>query len=98
MKRDKRYWIICVILVVGLIILAYTENPVATLSADSVLTERRLDFRTLVLNLTEEEFTNPGGLQVSNFNLANAPAGLSIESVTGISIWDLRKFTRDEKS
>ena len=24
MKRDKRYWIICVILVVGLIILAYT--------------------------------------------------------------------------
>ncbi len=24
MKREKRYWIICVILVVGLIILAYT--------------------------------------------------------------------------
>ncbi|KKL89246.1 hypothetical protein LCGC14_1916620, partial [marine sediment metagenome] len=69
-----------------LIILAYIENPVATLSADSILTERRLDYRTLMLDLTEEEFTNPGGLQVSHFNLANAPAGLSIESVTGISI------------
>ena len=63
----------------------YIEQPVATLTPDSVLTERRLDTRVLTLNLTEEEFLNYATLQPSNFTLINPPAGLSIQSATGIN-------------
>jgi hypothetical protein len=62
---------------------ANTENPVARLSSDSSLTEERLDFRTLYIDLEEESFTNWVGLQTDNFALVNFPTGLSIQSVAG---------------
>ena len=64
---------------------AYLEHPVATLTSDSILTEERLDFRTLTINLTEERFISYLGLQVSDFSLVNYPAGLSIQSVIPVS-------------
>jgi hypothetical protein len=60
---------------------AYLEAPVAMLTADSVLTEHRLDSRTLSINLVEEEFWDFSNLHVSDFTLLNAPPGLSIESI-----------------
>jgi len=66
-------------------ILAYIEHPIATLTADPVLTEQNLDERTLTINLSDEEFIDHQNLQVSNFTLINAPTGLSINSVAGIS-------------
>jgi hypothetical protein len=67
-------------------ILAYVEHPIATLTSDTtVLTEQRLDARTLIINLSDEEFLNYTGLQTSNFTLLNAPPGLSVQSVTGVS-------------
>ena len=66
-----------------LTIYADTENPVANLSADSALTEERLGFRTLYIDLLDESFTSYTGLQTDNFALVNYPAGLEIQSVTG---------------
>jgi hypothetical protein len=63
----------------------YLEVPVATITADSLLTERRLDSRILNIKLIEERFINYASLLISNFVLVNAPAGLTIESVQGIS-------------
>jgi hypothetical protein len=53
--------------------------------ADSVLTEPKLDRRYLNLTLVQEEFLNYATLQVADFDLNNEPAGLVIESVTGIT-------------
>jgi hypothetical protein len=63
----------------------YLEHPVATITADSILTERRLDSRVLDIDLIEERFINYTSLLISNFVLVNSPAGLTIESVQGIS-------------
>ena len=69
----------------NLIITAYVETPVAALSADSVLTEYRINARTLYIDLTEEAFRNYATLVPSNFTLVNRPTGLTIQSVSGIS-------------
>jgi len=69
----------------SLTIFSYTENPVASLSADSALTEERLGFRTLNIALEDELFFNWEGLQDHHFALVNYPAGCSIESVAGIT-------------
>jgi len=63
----------------------YIEQPVATITADSLLNEGRLDSRILNIKLIEEKFINYTSLLISNFVLVNAPAGLTIESVEGIS-------------
>jgi len=63
----------------------YIEQPVATLTADSILSEQRLDSRTLTINLTEERFIDYTTLSTAFFNLLNAPTGLTIESVQGLS-------------
>ncbi len=62
---------------------AFVEVPQATLSADSTLEERRLDARTLTIDLTQETFSDPGLLVPGNFTLNNAPGGLSIEGFAG---------------
>ena len=64
-------------------IITSNGRPIAILSSDSALTEQRLNQRTLMIDLEDEEFTNPRGLLISDFLLANAPAGLSIQSVNG---------------
>jgi hypothetical protein len=64
---------------------AIGDGPVASLSADSVLTEQRLDARVLTIELIQEEFEGPGILEASHFDLVNGPAGLTIESVSRIS-------------
>jgi hypothetical protein len=64
---------------------AIGDGPVASLSADSVLTEQRLDARVLTIDLIQEEFEGPGILEASHFGLVNGPAGLTIESVSRIS-------------
>lgn len=69
----------------SLVIHAYVENPVAELSSDSTMYESRLDYRILTINLKEERFLDYTSLLVSDFELVNAPVGLSIESVNGIS-------------
>ena len=63
---------------------AIGDGPVASLSADSVLTEQRLDARELTIELIQEEF-NLSVLEASHFTLVNGPAGLSIESIYNIS-------------
>ncbi|KKK65570.1 hypothetical protein LCGC14_2972810, partial [marine sediment metagenome] len=73
---------------VPLIIEAYQENPVATLSSDSALREQRLDYRTLTVNLTEEMFSNYLTLGIADISLSGAPSGISIQSVTGISPYE----------
>ena len=64
---------------------SYTETPVATVTPDSLLTEQRLDYRYLTINLTEEEFYRDSVLRPSNFILNNRPAGLTVESVTRLT-------------
>ena len=64
---------------------AIGDGPVASLRADSTLTEERLDARVLTVDLIQEEFEESGILQPSHFNLVNGPAGLTMESVTRIS-------------
>ncbi len=62
-------------------ILAYVENPMAHIDADSVLAESILEDRYLSLTLTEEEFINPDSINAEDFTLINAPPGLSIDSI-----------------
>ncbi|KKL21143.1 hypothetical protein LCGC14_2448410, partial [marine sediment metagenome] len=69
----------------ALTIQAYRENPIATLTEDILLTEQNLDLRTLSVVLTEEEFVHYDTLKTTDFSLAFAPAGLTIEAVNGIS-------------
>jgi hypothetical protein len=69
----------------SLTIFADTEYPVARLSADSALTEERLDFRMLYIDMEDESFIDWEGLQVHHFALENYPTGLSIQSVAGTS-------------
>ena len=70
----------------SLTVYAYVENPVAILSADSaLLTEQRLDFRTLIIDLTEERFITPGSLTPADFTLLGAPTGTSVQSVIATS-------------
>jgi len=64
---------------------AIGDGPVASLSADSVLTELRLDARELTIDLIQEEFEGAAALNESHISFENGPAGLSIESVTRIS-------------
>ncbi|KKK58852.1 hypothetical protein LCGC14_3040250, partial [marine sediment metagenome] len=66
-------------------IFAYVEIPVATMSADSMLREWNLDANRLTIDFTEETFLDHNNLEVSNFTLVNAPVGLGIESVSGVS-------------
>jgi hypothetical protein len=63
---------------------AIGDGPVASLVADSVLTEHRLDARELTIELIQEEF-DLSVLEASHFSLVNGPAGLAIESVSMIS-------------
>ncbi len=64
---------------------AIGDGPVGSLSADSVLTEQRLDARELTIDLIQEEFEAAATLDESHFRFENGPAGLSIESVSRIS-------------
>ncbi len=73
---------------------AIGDGPVASLSADSVLTEKRLDHRELTIELIQEEFEDPGILEASHFGLVNGPAGLTIESVSRISSVSARILLR----
>ena len=66
-----------------LTILAYVENPVATLVPGPPLSEYSLNGRVLSLALTEENFINPAGLVPGNFTPVDGPPGLSIQSVSG---------------
>lgn len=65
---------------------AIGDGPIGSLSADSVLTEQRLDDRELTIDLIQEEFEGTAILDESHFSLVNAPAGLAIESVSRISM------------
>ncbi|MCK4748329.1 MAG: hypothetical protein KAT15_14865, partial [Bacteroidales bacterium] len=68
-----------------LTISAYEEYPTATLSSDSTLRESNLDFQTLYISFSEEEFEDYQGLTQADFALYGAPGGLSIQSVNGTS-------------
>ncbi|KPL23959.1 MAG: hypothetical protein AMS23_06095 [Bacteroides sp. SM1_62] len=68
-----------------LTITAFGEIPQATLSTDSILEERRLDARTLTIDLTQETFIDPGSLVAGDFTLNNAPGGLSIAGIISAS-------------
>ncbi|MBI4646390.1 MAG: T9SS type A sorting domain-containing protein [Bacteroidia bacterium] len=59
------------------------SGPTATITADSALTENRLDFRYLTLNLSGETFAD-ATLLSSNFTLNNVPAGTTAESLSYI--------------
>ncbi|MBU0764480.1 MAG: hypothetical protein KJ607_06575, partial [Bacteroidetes bacterium] len=62
----------------------YELIPALTATEDSVLTEQRLDFRSLTLSLENETFAD-GTLSAGNFTLNNAPAGTTVESVSYVS-------------
>ena len=64
---------------------AIGDGPVGSLSADSVLTELRLDVRELTIDLIQEEFEAAATLDESHFSFVNGPAGLTIASVNRIS-------------
>jgi hypothetical protein len=64
---------------------AIGDGPVASLSADSILTEQRLDVRELNIDLIQEEFEPAASLGAAHFSFVNGPAGLTIESVDMIS-------------
>jgi exosome complex RNA-binding protein Rrp42 (RNase PH superfamily) len=66
-----------------LTITALMEVPQATLSADSILEERRLDARILTIDFFQETFSDPGSLVPGDFTLNNAPGGLSIAGIVG---------------
>ena len=57
----------------------------ASLTSDSTLREWNLDVNRLTIDFTEETFLDYNDLEISNFNLINAPVGLNIEAVTGVS-------------
>ena len=70
----------------NLTILPYIETPSATISADTtVLEETTLDRRTLTIDFTEERYLDYQSIQASGFTLLNAPEGLTIDTVYGIS-------------
>jgi len=70
----------------SLTVYSRVENPVCTIVPDSaVLHELTLGRRYLNLSLTEERFINYQTIQSVNFQLLNGPAGLTIESVSGLS-------------
>ena len=66
---------------------ALDEDPAGSsiLVSDSDLYEPTLDIRSLIITFSEEEFINYAGLIPSHFTLVRAPAGLTIQSVNGIS-------------
>jgi len=85
-NRDRLRYTSEVDLITGPItIQAIGDGPVASLSADSILTEQRLDARELTIDLIQEEFNGSVTLNESHFRFENEPEGLAIESVSMIS-------------
>ncbi|MFC2113380.1 PKD domain-containing protein [Bacteroidota bacterium] len=56
----------------------------SAISPDSILTEQRLDWREIEVNLTNETFEEYALLTPADFTLINAPVGLTIFGVTGM--------------
>ena len=68
-----------------LVLIAWVENPSAGLIPDSLLEEKRLDARYVIIDLAEEKFRDFASLDAGDFTLVDVPGGTSIQSVTGIS-------------
>jgi hypothetical protein len=58
-------------------------SPTMSLSAGNTLTESNLNNSQLTIALSNTTFSNPASLSASSFTLINAPAGLSVGSISG---------------